>query len=73
MRFIRILLQWFSTNKPDPDNKDTKKAVIQLLLIDNFIVLLLSFWLGILFAVNNPEAAQQFLQIFDWLFGFVNG
>jgi hypothetical protein len=35
--------------------------------------LLLAFWLGILFAVNNPEAAQQFLQIFDWLFGFVNG
>lgn len=72
MRFIRILLQWFATNKPDPDNKATKKAVIQLLLIDNFIVLLLAFWLGILFAVNNPEGAQQFLQIFDWLIGFVN-
>lgn len=73
MRFISILLQWFATNKPDPDNTETKKAVIQLLLIDNFIVLLFAFWLGIIFATNYPAAAQEFLQLFDWFTGFLNG
>lgn len=67
MRFIHILLQWFSNQQPDPDNKETKKAVIQLLLVDNFIVLLLSFVLGMLFAINYPTAAEEFLQLFSWI------
>lgn len=65
MRFISILLQWFSTKEPDPDNTETKKAVLQLLLVDNFFVLLIAFWLGVLFAVNNPESAQEFLNLFE--------
>ena len=71
MRFISILLQWFSTKQPDPDNKETKKAVIQLILIDNFLVLLIAFWLGVLFAVNNLEAAQGFLRVFETVWSWL--
>jgi hypothetical protein len=72
MRFISILLQWFSTKQPDPDNTETKKAVIQLILIDNFLVLLIAFWLGISFAINYPEVAQDFLDVFGWIGRILN-
>ena len=65
MKFLLVLLQWFSKDKTDPPNTETKKAIIQLLLIDNFIVLMLAFWLGVLFAVNNPQAAEGFLNLFE--------
>jgi hypothetical protein len=41
--------------------------VIQLLLIDNVVVLLLAFWLGISFALQYPEVAQEFLNTFSWV------
>ena len=65
MKFIFILWQWFSNNRPNPKENETKKAVIQLILIDNFFVLLIAFWLGVLFAVNNPELAKSFLNLFE--------
>ena len=72
MKFIFILLQWFSKNKPNPSETETKKAVIHLLLIDNFLVLFLAFWLGVLFAVYNPEAAQSFLNLFERIQSWFN-
>lgn len=73
MRFILTLLQWFSKNQPDPDDKETKRAVLKLLLVDNFLVLLVAFWLGVSFAVYYPEAANDFLNLFDWLRALIGG
>jgi hypothetical protein len=43
MRFVSILLQWFAKHKPNPDDTETKKAVMKLLLLDNFVIIALSF------------------------------
>lgn len=64
MKFLIILWQWFSSKHPDPNVKDTKTAVTKLILIDNMVVLLLAFGLGMWFAIHNPEIAEQLI---DWL------
>lgn len=67
MRFVSILLQWFAKHKPNPDDTETKKAVMKLLLLDNFIIIALSFWLGVRFALSYPDVAEEFVNVFSWL------
>jgi preprotein translocase subunit SecY len=70
MRFISILWQWFSTKRANPSDYETKKAVLQLLWIDNLLVMIICFWAGIRFTLLYPEIAEQITETIESLFKF---
>jgi preprotein translocase subunit SecY len=73
MRFISILWQWFSTKKANPSDYETKKAVLQLLWIDNLVVMILCFWAGIRFTLLYPEIAEQIIETIESLLNVFGG
>lgn len=70
MRFISIVIRWLTNQQTDLLEQDIKKAVLKSLILEFFNVALISFWLGMMFAIHNPEAANNIVNIFEWLSSF---
>jgi hypothetical protein len=54
-----------SNKNTDLVEQDIKKAVLKSLILEFINVALIAFWLGMMFAIHNPAAANNIVNIFE--------